>query len=167
MDSSHLVPDLLGPDLKLVLCGTALGRVSFREKAYYANPGNQFWQAVHRVGLTPRRFSPKEYPQMLELGIGLTDLCKTAFGNDDELPAGAFDRDALRQKIEAHRPRVLAFTSKTGGQFFLARKLSYGLQAETIGDTKIYVCCSPSGRARRFWQETVWEDLAKLVTSPT
>ena len=100
---------------------------------------------------------------MLELGIGLTDLCKTAFGNDDELPDGAFDRDALLQKIEQYQPGVLAFTSKTGGQFFLGRKLNYGLQEEKIGDTKIYVCCSPSGRARRFWQEDVWEGLATLV----
>lgn len=162
-DAGHIVPDLLAPDLKLVMCGTALGRVSAREKAYYANPGNQFWQAVHRIGLTPRRLHPKEYPGMLELGIGLTDLCKTAFGNDDELPDGAFDRDALIRKIEQFQPSVLAFTSKTGGQFFLGRKLEYGLQEDRIGDTTIYVCCSPSGRARRFWQENVWEGLAALV----
>ena len=34
-------------------------------------------------------------PELLALGIGLTDLCKIHCGNDDELPKDAFDTDAL------------------------------------------------------------------------
>lgn len=161
--TTPLVPDLLAPDLKLVFCGTALGRVSARERAYYANPGNQFWTAIHRIGLTPRKLSPKEYPEMLNFGYGMTDLCKIYFGNDDELPPDAFDREDLRAKIEYFQPKILCFTSKTGGQYFLERKLEYGLQEERIGDTQIYVCTSPSGRARRFWREDVWQVLADSV----
>ncbi|MBV8939704.1 MAG: mismatch-specific DNA-glycosylase, partial [Alphaproteobacteria bacterium] len=58
---------------------------------------------------------------------------------------------------------LLAFTSKTGAQFALQRKVQYGVQPERIGRTRIYVCCSPSGRARRFWQEAVWQGLKNYI----
>jgi len=41
--------------------------------------------------------------------------------------------------------------------------VQYGVQPERIGRTRIYVCCSPSGRARRFWQEAVWQGLKNYI----
>src|SRR5438045_2378808 len=100
----YIVPDLLKPGLKLVFCGTAPSAISARERAYYANPGNQFWKTLHRVGITPRLFSPHEYPELLKLGIGLTDLCKTCSGNDDQLPSEAIEPEAIREKIRRYQP---------------------------------------------------------------
>ncbi|HEX5629490.1 MAG TPA: mismatch-specific DNA-glycosylase, partial [Usitatibacteraceae bacterium] len=101
---SHLVPDVLAPGLRLVFCGTAPSRASAAARAYYAKPGNRFWPALHAAGFTPRRFHPSEYAALLGLGIGLTDLCKGHSGNDDELPEGALDCEALRSKIRHFRP---------------------------------------------------------------
>ncbi len=164
----YIVPDLLAHGLKLVLCGTALGHRSAQEKAYYANPGNQFWKALHRIGLTPRQFTPSEYPKLLDLKIGLTDLCKTVSGNDDQLPPDAWNPESLMEKMRHFQPGLLAFTSKTGAECFFRhhyrRKITeYGLQPETVGRTRLYVCTSPSGRARRFWREDVWQALAEMV----
>jgi len=75
-----LVPDVLGPGLRVVFCGSALGDVSWRRHAYYANPGNRFWQTLAEVGLTPRRLEPREYARLPEWGIGLTDLVKSDHG---------------------------------------------------------------------------------------
>ena len=66
-----LVPDLLAPGLDLVFCGTALGPASFKARAYYANAGNSFWPTLHAVGLTPERFTPQRYPELLALRLGL------------------------------------------------------------------------------------------------
>jgi double-stranded uracil-DNA glycosylase len=159
--SDYLVPDLLEPGLTLVFCGTAPSVVSARANAYYANPGNQFWPTLHRVGLTPTLFKPSEYPNLLALGIGLTDLCKTISGNDDELPGHALDAGALKRKILRHRPRRLAFTSKNAARWYFGRSVEYGLQQERIGDTECFVLCSTSGRARGFWREELWQQLAK------
>lgn len=163
LPETHLVPDVLEPGLKLVFCGTALGQQSAMHKAYYANPSNLFWKTVYEVGFTPRRFKPEEYEEMRALGIGLTDLCKTAFGNDDELPENAFDRDALEEKIIRYQPRILAFTSKTGAANYLRMqtgKLEYGFQSQKTENTAIYVLPSPSGHARRFWRQDAWQALA-------
>ncbi|MEJ0010217.1 MAG: mismatch-specific DNA-glycosylase [Alphaproteobacteria bacterium] len=168
LPDTHRVPDVLAPDLKVVFCGTALGHRSALAKAYYANPGNLFWRALHETGLTPRRFAPQEYAGVLKLGIGLTDLCKHAFGNDADLPADAFDIAALREKIARTRPRILAFTSKTGAASFLGKAtgdIAYGFQPERIGRTRIYVLSSPSGHGRKYWRQDVWQALADEVNS--
>jgi TDG/mug DNA glycosylase family protein len=160
------VPDLLAPGLKVVFCGTALGRVSAQRRAYYANPGNFFWRTLYTTGLTPRLMRPEEYPELLQWGIGLTDLCKAHFGNDADLPVDAFDVAALRGKILMYQPRILAFTSKTGAAAFLDRdtgSIPYGLQPQTVGATQIHVLSSPSGQARIFWNPSAWLGLADTV----
>jgi double-stranded uracil-DNA glycosylase len=157
---NHILPDLLRPGLALVFCGTAAGERSAREGAYYAHPGNLFWRALHEAGITPRRFAPSEFPHLLDLGIGLTDLAKRHSGNDAELPRDAFDVPALRAKIEIHQPRLLAFTSKTAARAVLGRPISaYGLQPERIGRTQVFALPSPSGQARRHWDLEPWRQL--------
>lgn len=158
-----ILPDLLQPGLQLVFCGTAAGRRSAQEGAYYAHPGNVFWRTLHAVQLTPRLFAPAEFPLLPALGIGLTDLAKHHMGNDDELPRDAFDIDALRRRIARHRPRVLAFTSKAAARAALGRHAGYGLQAERMADTQLFVLPSPSGQARGHWDVAPWQALADLV----
>lgn len=158
-----ILPDLLRPGLDLVFCGTAAGRRSAEQAAYYAHPGNLFWRALHAVALTPRLFAPAEYPQLPALGIGLTDLAKHHVGNDDELPRDAFDGAALRERIERHAPRVLAFTSKAAARAALGRAADHGLQEERYGPTQLFVLPSPSGQARGHWDLAPWHALAALV----
>ena len=165
-NAQYLIPDTLQPGLKLVFCGTALGHESARRKAYYAHPGNGFWPALHRTGLTPRLYAPEEYPSLLALGIGLTDVCKVHSGNDHELPEDAFDVEALQEKLRHFAPHILAFTSKNAASAFLKRpvgKIAYGLQAEPFQQTKLFVLSSPSGQARRWWREDVWQELAEIL----
>jgi TDG/mug DNA glycosylase family protein len=156
-----ILPDLLRPGLGLVFCGTAAGRRSAADGAYYAHPGNLFWRTLHAVQLTPRQFAPAEFPLLPAMGMGLTDLAKHHMGNDDELPRDAFDVLALRAKIERHAPRLLAFTSKAAARAALGKPIGYGWQHERINDTRIYVLPSPSGQARGHWDMTPWQELAK------
>lgn len=155
-----ILPDLLRPGLALVFCGTAAGRRSAELGAYYAHPGNLFWRTLHAVALTPRLFAPADFEQLAPLGIGLTDLAKHHMGNDDELPRDAFDVAALRERIERHAPRLLAFTSKAAARAVLGPRAGYGLQPERIGATQLFVLPSPSGQARGHWDITHWQALA-------
>jgi double-stranded uracil-DNA glycosylase len=163
--SSPILPDLLQPGLAVVFCGTAAGRRSAKEGAYYAHPGNLFWRALHAVELTPRLFAPAEFPLLPTLGIGLTDLAKHHMGNDDELPRDAFDVAALRKRIERYAPQVLAFTSKAAARAALGHAAHYGPQAERLGQTQLFVLPSPSGQARGHWDLAPWRVLAALVRS--
>ncbi|CAM0998047.1 G:T/U mismatch-specific DNA glycosylase [Rhodanobacter sp. Root179] len=155
-----ILPDLLQAGLALVFCGTAAGRRSAAERAYYAHPGNLFWRALFEAGLTPRLLAPAEFPLLTGYGIGLTDLAKRHSGNDADLPRDAFDVPALRARIERHAPRLLAFTSKNAARAALGHAVSYGMQEETLGQTRLFVLPSPSGQARGHWDIVPWRALA-------
>jgi TDG/mug DNA glycosylase family protein len=160
----HLVPDLLAPGLDLVFCGTAPSPASFKARAYYANPGNAFWPTLNAVGLTPERFTPERYPELLTLGIGLTDLNKTEYGSDHELSAHAMDAASLRAKLRRFRPAAIAFTSKHAASLALGvRAPAYGRQTEPLEGAVAFVLASPSGRARSFWTLEPWREVAAFV----
>jgi TDG/mug DNA glycosylase family protein len=162
--SKQLVPDLLAPGLDLVFCGTAPSPISFRARAYYANPGNSFWPTLHAVGLTPERFAPQRYPELLAWRIGLTDLNKTEYGSDHELTPAAMDATSLHAKLRKYRPAAIAFTSKNAATLALGIKVpAYGRQVELLEGAVAFVLASPSGRARSFWTIEPWREAAAFV----
>lgn len=158
---SDVLPDLLEPDLRVVFCGTAPGTASARAGAYYARPGNAFWRTLHETGLTPVLLRPAEFQRLTEFGIGLTDLCKVAYGSDDEVGTGSFDVPRLERRIAEVEPARLAFNGKNPAQGALERRVAYGLQEERIGGAEVWVLPSTSGRARRWWRPAPWEELAE------
>lgn len=159
-----VLPDVLRENLRIVFCGSAAGRRSAALGAYYAGPGNRFWPTLHAVGLTPRLLRPEEFALLPDFGLGLTDLCKTASGADQALPPAADDPAALRRKIARYRPAILAFVGKRPAAVTLGRRVDYGAQPERIGapgmTTALFVLPSPSGLARRYWDEEPWRALA-------
>lgn len=164
---TDVLPDVLAPGLTTVFCGSAAGRTSARVGAYYAGPGNRFWQTLRETGFTDRRLAPSKFRELPRYGLGLTDLAKRESGMDADLSPDAWDADALLRKIETFRPRFLAFTGKRPARQFLrarfgANAADYGLQARTVGETRIYVLPSPSGAARRWWTIAPWVELAGL-----
>ena len=159
-----VLPDVLGPGLRIVFCGSAAGAASARAGAYYAGPGNRFWPTLHRVGLTSRLLAPAEFRSVLQYGIGLTDICKTESGADSGLSAKADDAAALAAKIARFQPAVLAFNGKRAARVFLgAASIDYGEQPQRIGETAIHVLPSTSGAARRWWDETFWRRVAEAA----
>jgi len=166
MATAHILPDLLAPGLRLVFCGTGASARSALERAYYAHPGNLFWPTLHRVGLTPEQFAPVEFRRLLDLGIGLTDVVKTASGSDAQLPKEAFDGAAVQKKVLKYAPAFVGFTSKKAASSCLGlKKVNYGPMSETLGASRLFVLPSPSGLARGFWDEDQWRELADLVSA--
>lgn len=165
--SRDVLPDLLAEDLDIVFCGTAAGKASAAAGAYYAHPQNRFWRALHQSGLTDRQLKPEEFPVLLDMGVGLTDLAKKVAGNDDEVHPRHFDIEGLKAKIECYRPALVAFTSKNAGRAFLrVRRVDYGLQKGVmVGATRLFVLPSPSGQAVGHWSLEPWLELASIRKS--
>jgi TDG/mug DNA glycosylase family protein len=162
----HILPDRLKPGLKLVFCGTAAGRVSARQQAYYAHGQNKFWKTLHAVGLTPRQFAPHEYELLWDHGIGLTDIAKHDFGMDHQLPRDALGGDAaaaLRARVLKVQPAILAFTSLNAGRKVMGPKTRVGEQDAKLGKTRVFVLPSPSPLAANHWDIAPWQALAKAV----
>jgi TDG/mug DNA glycosylase family protein len=122
-----------------VFCGTALGTVAARKRAYYAGPGNAFYRTLWEVGLTPRRLQPAESEELLDYGIGLTDICKTRSGSDQEVGRGGFGE---RGVWASGRLRA------AGG---------------ALAGVRAFVLPSTSGAARCYWDIAYWRELATVV----
>lgn len=160
-----ILPDILAPGLKLVVCGSAAGTRSAQAGAYYAGPGNQFWAMLHRTGITPALLRPQEFRTVIVHGVGLTDIVKKTFGSDLQLRAADFDGDGLRSRIESYEPAIFAFNGKRAASAFFGRPVEYGYQPGwDIGATRIFVAPSTSGAARKFWDEEIWRQVAEAAS---
>jgi double-stranded uracil-DNA glycosylase len=161
----HQLPDLFKRNLRVVFVGTAAGRRSAEFGYYYAGPGNRFWRTLHEVGLTPRRFEPSEFRDLLELGIGLTDMSKLGAGMDHQVAKHEFDPERFEANLRRYRPRAIAFTSKKAASIWHGRSatrvIAYGRQPPTApAFPEVFVLPSPSGAARSYWDVTPWQELA-------
>jgi double-stranded uracil-DNA glycosylase len=161
---THRLPDILAPGLRVVFVGTAAGRLSAARGEYYAHPGNRFWCTLHEIGLTPRLFEPREFRELLALGIGLTDMSKLGAGMDHQIAKHEFDRVQFETNVRRYCPRAIGFTSKKAASIWLGRKatsgLQYGRQQPTIADfPEVFVLPSPSGAARSHWDIEHWREL--------
>jgi TDG/mug DNA glycosylase family protein len=161
---ADVLPDLLRPGLRLVICGSAAGTVSARQRSYYAHPRNRFWPILAATGLTPRQLTPAEYPLLPQFGIGLTDITKSEFGADAVLKS--HDAVRLRTALDRFRPSIVAFNGKRAASLGLGRPsglLAYGRQASRPGEAAIFVLPSTSPLAVRWWDEAPWSALAAAV----
>jgi TDG/mug DNA glycosylase family protein len=157
------LPDQLQPNLRLVFVGTAASQRSADLGHYYAHPGNRFWRTIHEVGITPRRYEPHEFPALLQLGIGFTDMCKLGAGMDHEALNAPIDVPAFRDKMRRYRPATIAFTSKKAASLFYGRPtkaVTLGRQPPLDDFPTIFVLASPSGAASGHWSVQPWRELA-------
>ena len=126
--------------------------------------GNYFWRTLWQVGLTPRRFAPRDFAKLRDVGIGFTDLSKSACGMDHDIAAGDFDVATFNAKMRQLQPRAIAFTSKKAASLWLRRRtdrIAYGRQKRRSADfCEVFVLPSPSSAARRYWKIEPWRDLA-------
>lgn len=159
-----LLPDVLGDGLVVVFSGTAASRGSERIEAYYVGRGNRFWSVLSRTGITPRQLRPEEYGLVLAYDIGLADVVQTRAATEDALSDADFDVTGYKRRISEHAPKLVAFNGKEAAKRALGREsVSYGLQTEKIGGAAVYVLPSTSDRARAFWDEKYWIELAAVV----
>jgi TDG/mug DNA glycosylase family protein len=168
--SEHKLPDLLAPNLRVIFVGTAAGERSAALGHYYAGRGNRFWRTLHEVGITPRRFEPREFRELLALGIGLTDMSKLGAGMDHQIAEHEFDPEHFKTNLRRYRPRSIAFTSKKAASIWLGRTatraIPYGRQPPTLPDfPEVFVLPSPSGAARPHWSLAPWKELADWLKS--
>ena len=166
MAPAHVLPDLLRPGLRVVICGSAAGAVSAVRGAYYAGPGNKFWRILAEVGLTPRRLDPGEFREVLKFGIGLTDLVKTHSGSDAILPREADDVAGLIARIRSVRPRLVAFNGKRAAAAFYGRSgrdVGYGPGPPIPNFPPIWVLPSTSGAACGSWSDAPWWQFAGVA----
>ena len=142
------LPDLLGPDLRLLICGINPSLWAAATQAHFARPGNRFWPALHDGGFTDRRLHPSEDRLLPAYGCGVTNLVDAATATAAEVPRDALVRGGwlLAEKVTRYAPRWLAVLGITAYRTAFDRPDAVlGPQPEMLGHTPLWVLPNPSG----------------------
>ena len=152
------LPDYLEKGLDIVLVGLNPSRYSAQAGHYFANPRNRFWAALNRSGLVGAELTPQQDSSILEFGIGFTDVVKRPTPQASGLNAADFRRwcPVLKEKLLEYQPRIACFHGLMGYKAYLkygegvAERPALGLQARTIGPSRVFVVPNPSPANARF-----------------
>ena len=158
VDDMQTLPDYLTPGLDIVLVGLNPSDYSVREGHYFANPRNRFWAAFNRSGLVGRELSAGTDYQVLEHGLGFTDVVKRATAQGSGLRAADFREGVpmLRAKLLRFQPRIVCFQGLMGyGQYLryaegVRERPELGKQSLRIGDSAVFVVPNPSPANAKF-----------------
>jgi TDG/mug DNA glycosylase family protein len=102
---------LIAHGLRVLFCGINPSLYSAVVGHHFARPGNRFWPTLHRAGFTERLLHPSDEAELLERGIGITNVFPKASASADSLSLDDYRRGSLRlrRKLARYRPRVIAF----------------------------------------------------------
>jgi TDG/mug DNA glycosylase family protein len=155
------IPDVLAPDLAVVVCGVNPSLYSAAVGHHFARPGNRFWPALFDAGFTDRLLSSAEDRELLRYGCGLTNLAARATAAAGELPRHELERGArrLERELRRWRPRCVAVLGIGAYRLAFARSAArVGPQREMLAGARLWVLPNPSGRTAGYQRE----DFARL-----
>lgn len=148
------VDDFVGDDVRLLFVGINPGLWTAAVNAHFARPGNRFWPALHRAGITPWQVDasdgmrPVDVEMLHARGIGISNLAPNASARADELTPDDLLHGAARLEatVARLRPRVVAVLGLTAyRQAFHRPKAKAGPQEELLAGAALWVLPNPSG----------------------
>ncbi|KAL2093917.1 hypothetical protein ACEWY4_011229 [Coilia grayii] len=155
---SKTLPDVITPNLDILIIGINPGLMSAYKGHHYPNPGNHFWKCLFLSGLTDEQLNymhdeilPERY------GIGFTNMVERTTPGSKDLSSKEI-REGGRQlveKLKKYRPRIAAFNGKGIYEIFCkeifgitAKNLEFGLQPYKVPDTNTVCYLMPSSSPR-------------------
>jgi TDG/mug DNA glycosylase family protein len=164
------VPDVVAPGLDILFCGINPSLMSAARGHHFARPGNRFWPALHLAGLTPRRMSPDEDRELLQFGLGVTNIVARPTRTAAELSGAELREGAgvLAELVSAYQPRVLAVLGVTAWRAAFDRpKAILGRQPERVGGAETWVAPNPSGLNAHHQLPDLARCYRELLTGPS
>jgi len=182
----NALDDLLPPSgapLDLLIVGINPGLWTAAVNAPFARPGNRFWPALYRAGLTDYLvdasvgLSAEDEQQFYKRKIGLTNLVGRATARADELSTAELKRAGahLVERVQSLKPKVVAVAGITAYRSaFSQPKAVMGRQTTTRipgwpASSLLWVVPQPSGlnahetidSLAQYWR-LVWDDVETL-----
>jgi TDG/mug DNA glycosylase family protein len=159
------IPDLVGPDLRVLLVGINPSLYSGWSGRHFARPGNRLWRTLHEAGFTPRLLHPSETDEVLAAGLGITNLVARATARADELSPGEIRAgvEPLRALVRRLAVPYVAFLGVSTYRVAFGRpKARVGEQPETFEAAGVWVLPNPSGLNAHYQQPALTAAYAEL-----
>lgn len=169
MTELHPIPDHIAPNLHILFVGFNPSIRSGESGHHYANPRNRFWTIIEQAGITSRRYRAEEDRDLLQLGIGFTNIVARPTKTAAEITAAEYaeGRERLREKIQRYRPRCVCFVGKGVYEAYRNNKnVEWGFQPNSLVEgVQEFVAPSSSGLVRMKLEEIIdiYKVLAKYI----
>ena len=170
-ERSRVVPDILGPGLRVLFCGINPGRMSAAAGENFANRRNDFWRLLHEARFTPRRMRPSEQHDLLAYGCGITNAADRPTRGSGDLRRADFAGAAARlaRLCEELCPRFVGFVGKEAWRGAFGTRAALGLQPQRLGGTALFVLpsTSPANASVPYAERLRWfAELQRLSAAP-
>ncbi|EON22881.1 G/U mismatch-specific uracil-DNA glycosylase [Nocardioides sp. CF8] len=148
------VPDLVGPDVRLLFVGINPGLWTAATQTHFAHPVNRFYPALLQAGIIDRPIDAaagmdeEDRAYFRSRGLGITNLVPRATVRADELTTDELRAGGARllELVTTLRPRVVAVAGITAYRLaFADRKATAGRQPQPLGEAELWVVPNPSG----------------------
>lgn len=159
------IPDVIAPGLRVLFCGINPGLYSGATGLHFARPGNRFWPALHAGEFTPRLLDPGEELELLDHGLGITNLVARTTARADELTSEELREGGavLERKVAEYGPAWLAVVGITAYRTaFGTPKSTVGRQDQRLGGARVWVLPNPSGLNAHWTPKTLAEEFRQL-----
>jgi TDG/mug DNA glycosylase family protein len=156
---ARTLPDVVGPGMRVLVCGLNPSLYAADAGVGFARPGNRFWPAAIAAELVSADRDP--WHALRYHGIGFTDLVKRATVAAAELTTAEYRAGLARLERLASwlEPAVVAFVGLAGWRAAVDRAAVAGPQERTVGGRPVYVMPSSSGLNARSTIESLSEHL--------
>ncbi|MFF1464438.1 G/U mismatch-specific DNA glycosylase [Streptomyces sp. NPDC058330] len=161
----RVVPDVVTGGLRVLFCGINPSLTTAVTGHHFAHPGNRFWPVLHLSGFTPRRLQPSEQSELLDYGLGITNVVARATARADELSGDEYRAggEALSAKVAELGPLWLAVVGVTAYRTaFGERRARIGPQERTVGGARVWALPNPSGLNAHWTVTTMAAEYARL-----
>lgn len=134
--------------MRLLLVGINPGLRSAALGRHFAGPGNRFWPALHAAGITPQLLGPERQHELVDVGVGITNLVARPSATAAEVSAQEL-RDGVERLtalVTREQPRVVAILGLGAYRTAFRRpRAGAGPQPESIAGAQVWVLHNPSG----------------------
>jgi TDG/mug DNA glycosylase family protein len=151
-----MLRDRIKPGVRILFVGINPGQRSEAIGHHFAGYSNRFWPLLYESKLVPERIRAEDDDRLSEWGLGITNLVgRMTPGIDTLRPAEYVEGAAgLRRKIRRFKPSIVALVGVSIYRSLFkvpsARRVSLGLQKETLEGASVFVLPNPSGRNANF-----------------
>ena len=142
---ARTLPDVVGPGMRVLVCGLNPSLVAADAGYGYAGPTNRFWPAAVASGLVSRPRDPLH--ALSRHRMGMTDMVKRATPGAGVLTPAEYraGADRVAGLVAWLRPAIVLFVGLAGWRAAVDRRAVPGLQPVPFGGAPAYVMPSTSG----------------------
>jgi TDG/mug DNA glycosylase family protein len=159
--SRQWLTDHIRPGILILFVGINPGLRSAATGHHFAGHSNRFWKLLYESTLVSEPLTYQDDWRLPDWGLGLTNIIPRPSAGMDTLKPREYvaGMERLTATVKQYRPQTVALLGVTIYRMLFSesrtRRISLGLQNETLASRPVFVLPNPSGRNAHYSYRTM------------